>query len=68
MDMRLLTRFVLIGLLALMLTGCKDKKDQIMDGDGMFQTFHYTQISQDEAKEMMTKDDGHVIVDVRSED
>jgi rhodanese-related sulfurtransferase len=68
MDMRLLTRFVLIGLLALMLTGCKDKKDQIMDGDGMFQTFHYTQISQDEAKEMMTKDDGHVIVDVRRED
>ena len=66
--MRILIRAALIGLLALMLTGCKDKGDQIMDGDGMFQTFHYTQISQDEAKEMMAKDDGHVIVDVRRED
>lgn len=28
----------------------------------------YTQISQTEAKEMMAKDDGHVIVDVRRED
>ena len=34
--MRILIRFVLIGLLALMLTGCTDKKGQIMDGDGMF--------------------------------
>ena len=28
----------------------------------------YTQISQDEAKEMMKRDDGHVIVDVRRQD
>lgn len=28
----------------------------------------YTKISQDEAKKMMDKDDGHVIVDVRRED
>ena len=28
----------------------------------------YTQISQSEAKEMMARDDGHVIVDVRRED
>lgn len=28
----------------------------------------YTKISQDEAKKMMEKDDGHVIVDVRRED
>ena len=28
----------------------------------------YTQISQEEAKEMMNKDDGHVIVDVRRQD
>ena len=28
----------------------------------------YTQISQDEAKEMMNRDDGHVIVDVRRQD
>ena len=41
---------------------------QVMDGDGMFQIFEYKQISQDEAKEMMEKDDGHVIVDVRRQD
>ena len=28
----------------------------------------YTQITQDEAKEMMEKDDGHIIVDVRRQD
>jgi rhodanese-related sulfurtransferase len=39
-----------------------------MDGDGMVRTFEYTQISQDEAKQMMGKDDGHVIVDVRRDD
>ncbi len=39
-----------------------------MDGDGMFQKVEYTQISQDEAKQMMEKDDGHVIVDVQRED
>ena len=37
-----------------------------MDGDGMVRSF--TQISQDEAKEMMTKDDSHIIVDVRRQD
>ncbi len=31
-------------------------------------TSEYTQISQEEAKEMMTRDDGHVIVDVRRQD
>ena len=51
-----------------MLAGCTDKEGQIMDGDGMFQIFEYKQISQDEAKEMMAKNDGHVIVDVRRED
>ena len=61
-------RLIFIGLLILMLAGCTDKEGQIMDGDGMFQIFEYKQISQDEAKEMMAKDDGHVIVDVRRED
>jgi rhodanese-related sulfurtransferase/L-ascorbate metabolism protein UlaG (beta-lactamase superfamily) len=54
-------------MLLLLFTACGEK-GQVMDGDGMFQTFMYTQISQDEAKEMMAKDDGHVIVDVRRED
>lgn len=66
--MKILIRFTFIGLFALMLTGCTGKNDQIMDGDGMFQIFQYKQISQDEAREMMAKDDGHVIVDVRRED
>ena len=37
-----------------------------MDGEDMVRS--YTQISQDEAKEMMEQDDGHVIVDVRRPD
>ena len=41
-------------------------KNQILDGPGMANS--YTQISQDEAKEMMKKDDGHIIVDVRRQD
>ena len=58
----------MIGLLA---CGCSDLGaggGQVMDGDGMFQIFEYKQISQDEAKDMMQKDDGHVIVDVRRQD
>ncbi len=49
------------------MTGCSPA-GQVMDGDGMVRTFEYTQISQDEAKQMMGKDDGHVIVDVRRDD
>ena len=44
------------------------RRGMIMDGDGMVRTFEYTQITQEEAKEMMEKDDGHIIVDVRRED
>ncbi len=54
-------------LTVILLTGCGGE-GQVMDGDGMFQKFEYTQISQDEAKQMMEKDDGHVIVDVRRAD
>ncbi len=57
----------LVVMLLLVVTACGDNR-QIMDGDGMLQIFEYTQISQDEAKEMMAKDDGHVIIDVRRED
>ena len=59
---------VALGLMIFLLTTACGEKGQVMDGDGMFQTFTYTQISQDGAKEMMAKDDGHVIVDVRRED
>ncbi len=54
-------------LIAFLLSGCV-REEQVMDGDGMFQIFEYTQISQEEAKEMMKKDDGHIVVDVRRED
>lgn len=51
---------------ALIFTACG--KQQVMDGPDMFLTIEYTQISQEEAKEMMTKDDGHIIVDVRTQE
>ena len=51
--------FLLIILAAFMLTACNKASAD---------TLGYTQISQAEAKEMMAKDDGHVIVDVRRED
>ena len=59
--------FLLLGLFAVLLfflTGCSSWK--ILDGDGMENS--YRQISQDEAKTMMARDDGHVIVDVRRQD
>jgi len=64
------TVYILIALAAVLLLcgaliGCS-KKGQIMDGDGMLNS--YLQISQEEAKEMMKKNDGHIIVDVRRPD
>ena len=53
---------IMTVIILLVLTGCVQK----LDGDGMVRS--YTQISQDEAKEMMARDDGHVIVDVRRQD
>ena len=49
------------------LFGC-GKPFQVLDGDGMVHVPAYAHISQDEAKEMMKKDDGHVILDVRRRD
>ena len=49
----------------LILTGCS-QKGKVMDGDDMVRS--YQQISQEKAAEMMTLDDGHVIVDVRRQD
>ena len=59
---------VLICLAFVCVLAACNMRGQIMDGDGMVRTFEYTQITQEEAKEMMEKDDGHVIVDVRRED
>lgn len=61
-------RYTLIGLLmamALLVSGCNSGA-QVMDGDDMARS--YTTISQEAAKEMMTQDDGHVVVDVRRQD
>ena len=59
-------RFLVLALvLVLCLTGCnagisKESATTVMTG--------YKQISQDEAKAMMARDDGHIIVDVRRQD
>ena len=59
-------RFLALALvLVLCLTGCnagisKESATTAMTG--------YKQISQDEAKDMMARDDGHIIVDVRRQD
>ena len=58
--------FIFLYIFALLcLAGC-GKKDQVMDGDGMLNSYRH--ITQAEAKEMMKKDDGHIIVDVRRQD
>ncbi len=58
---------LLLVAVILLLAGCA-RSGQVMDGEDMFRPAAYTQISQDEAKEMMGRDDGHVIVDVRRQD
>lgn len=57
---------ILIIFIIVLVAGCTREKNQIMDGDGMVNS--YNQISQEEAKKMMEADDGHVIVDVRRQD
>jgi rhodanese-related sulfurtransferase len=59
--------YVLIfGVLVLIICGGCALKGQVLDGDDMVRS--YNQITQDEAKKMMEKDDGHIIVDVRRQD
>lgn len=48
------------------LTGCR--AFNVYDRNGMVKENTYTQISQDEAKAMMSSDSGYVIVDVRTVD
>ena len=56
---------ILLAACLLLLGGC-GVAGRIMDGDGMVRS--YKQIGQDEAAEMMLRDDGHVVVDVRRRD
>ncbi len=51
----------------LLLTGCTGQPRESAD-DNAIQKVSYTQISQEQAVEMMALDDGHVIVDVRRQD
>ena len=64
MKRRILAALAACMLLAV-LPGC-GSGNQIMDGDGMVNS--YRQISQEEAKEMLLRDDGHIVVDVRRQD
>ena len=58
-------RLRLLALAALLLlAGCGAEKP-ITDGEDMHT---YRQISQEEAKEMMRREDGHIVVDVRRRD
>lgn len=53
---------IIIAVALALLAGC----GQIMDGDDMLRS--YTQISQEEAKEMMAQHDDHIVIDVRRQD
>ena len=60
-------RFICLLMAFLGLSGCaKQPAEPPRDGDGSIRS--YQQISQEEAMEMMKRDDGHVIVDVRRQD
>ena len=58
----------LLLVLILCITGCNTNNSAVSDKVSPTQVNGYTQISQDEAKEMMARDDGHIIVDVRRQD
>lgn len=59
-------RLLLLALGALLLAGCASDKPEKTEAESMAHT--YTQISQETAVEMMARDDGHVVVDVRRVD
>ena len=56
---------ILFTVFALLLTACSSG-GQVMDGEDMVRSF--TQISQDEAKQMMEQDGTQIIVDVRTQE
>lgn len=51
---------IVLMVIMLLLAGCSQSESKV--------TASYTQISQEEAKTMMTKKDDHIIVDVRRQD
>lgn len=52
----------------LCLTGCSGNVSNTSATMSQEQLLQYKQISQEEAKEMMNREDGHIIVDVRRRD
>ncbi|MBO4681345.1 MAG: rhodanese-like domain-containing protein [Clostridiales bacterium] len=58
----------LLLLLIFFIAGCSSNVVAQTSVSETVQGLKYKQISQEEAQEMMTKDDGHVIVDVRRQD
>lgn len=52
----------------LCLTGCSGNDSKTSAPVSQQQILQYKQISQEEAKEMMNREDGHIIVDVRRRD
>ena len=58
----------LLLLFVFCLTGCSGNALQQTSVSEASQGLKYKQISQEEALEMMAKDDGHIIVDVRRQD
>lgn len=55
-------------IIILCLTGCSGNVSNTSATMSQEQLLQYKQISQEEAKEMMNREDGHIIVDVRRRD
>lgn len=60
--------FVFLLLFIFCLAGCSGNAVMQTSATASDQGLKYKQISQEEAQEMMAKDDGHIIVDVRRQD
>jgi len=64
----IIVAIVILALAAALVIFARWSQNQITDGPGMVNKEPFMQISQEEAAEMMKKDDGHVVVDVRRPD
>lgn len=58
--------FLMFATVFLFITGCSSAGEPVNSDGTVYQS--YRRISQEEAKEMMEKDDGHIVVDVRRQD